>query len=215
MKCKKRGLFLAGAALLVGFVLWTAAVCFADVQAIGPGGTAVGFGTLNGAFHRLTGVHMELYVLTDWLGLIPVVTALGFGLLGLIQWIRRGSIRKVDRSLPVLGGYYAAVLGAYLLFEILPVNYRPVLIEGRLEASYPSSTTLLVLTVMPAAMLQLRTRLRCRRSCRWVNGSLAVFTGFMLLARTVSGVHWLSDILGGILLSGSLLLFYAAFNSSE
>lgn len=37
---------------------------------------------------------------------------------------------------------------------MIPVNYRPVLIEGRLEASYPSSTTLLVVSVMPTLMFQ-------------------------------------------------------------
>ena len=207
---KKTRIVSTGCGLLAAFLVWTAAVCLVDVQAIGPKGSEVGFAGLNGWFHALTGVHMTLYTITDWMGLIPLAVAMGFGLLGLVQWIKRKRLRKVDGSILLLGGFYLAVLAVFLLFEAFVVNYRPVLIEGVLEASYPSSTTLLTLCVMPAAMLQWKERIKDKRVRTWILGVSAGFTLFMVGGRLVSGVHWLTDIVGGVLLSAGLVLLYAA-----
>jgi undecaprenyl-diphosphatase len=190
------------------FTLWTLLISIVDVQSIGPRDSAVGFATINGLFHELTGVHMTLYHITDWLGLMPVAFGFGFAILGLIQWIKRKHILKVDYSILVLGGYYIIVLAAYLFFEELVVNYRPVLINGYLEASYPSSTTLLVLCVMPTSLMQLNTRIRNNKLRLCISWGIKVFVAFMVLGRLLSGVHWLTDIIGGIFLSASAVFAY-------
>ena len=159
MKKETKKNFGIAAILLGAFVVWTAAVRLVDVQPIGPQGSAVGFATINSWVHNLTGVHMSLYTVTDWLGLVPIAFAIGFALLGLIQWVKRKHLRQVDFSILVLGGFYLLVMAAYVLFEVFVINYRPVLINGCLEASYPSSTTMLVLCVMPTAIMQLNTRI--------------------------------------------------------
>lgn len=200
--------FRLAAGLLAAFLMWTAAVCRIDLRPIGPQESAVGLAGLNGAFHRLTGVHMGLYTATDWLGLVPLCLVFGFGMLGLVQWVRRKDIRKVDRSLLILGAFYVTVLAAFLFFERAVVNYRPVLIDGCLEASYPSSTTLLVMCVMPTAILQLDNRVRRPAVRQCLRLLLAGFTAFMVIARLLSGVHWLSDIIGGALLSAGLVMLY-------
>lgn len=205
MKNKK---FFAALGWLATFALWTVAVCNIDVQPIGPEGSSVGFATLNGYVHRITGVHMELYTITDWLGLVPIFVALMFALLGLGQWIRRKSICRVDSSILVLGGFYGLTAAAFVFFECFVVNYRPVLISGCLEASYPSSTTLLVLCVMPTAMMQLHGRIRNSVVRHWVIAAIAAFIVFMVAGRLISGVHWLTDIVGGILLSAGLVMLY-------
>ena len=197
-----------GIGLLAGFLLWTWAVCVVDVQPIGPMGSCVGLARLNGAFHSMTGVHFWLYTLTDWLSLIPLGLVGCLGLCGLSQWIRRRDLRRVDRSLLMLGGFYLAVLACYGLFEVWTVNYRPVLIEGLLEGSYPSSTTMLSLCVMPTAWIQLRERIRTPLLRRSLGCLTACFTAFLVVGRVLSGVHWLSDIIGGLLLSGGLLGIY-------
>ena len=206
---KKRNLCLA-LGLLAVFILWTGAISMMDVQAIGPRGSQVGFATLNGFIHQVTGVHMTLYVITDWLGLVPVAFGFGFAFLGLFQWISRKSLLKVDADILVLGGFYIVTLGAYLFFESFVINYRPVLIEGFLEASYPSSTTLLVLCVMPTAMMQLRQRIQQPLLRTIVNTAIGCFIVFMVVGRLISGVHWLTDIIGGFLLSGGLVMLYAS-----
>lgn len=136
-----------------------------------------------------------------------------FGLLGLIQLIQRRNLWKVDADILVLGVFYLVVLGLYLLFEKAVVNYRPVLIDGALEASYPSSTTMLSLCVLVTAMLQLKSRMAdgpCRTAVLVI---LALFTAFMVISRLISGVHWLTDILGGALLSTGLILLYDSVSS--
>ena len=204
---KKRN-FCIALGLLAAFALWTIAIRFIDVQPIGPQGSTVGFATLNSIIHTRTGVHMQLYTITDWLGLVPVAFGFGFAMLGLAQWIKRKSLLKVDRSILVLGGFYIATMAAYLVFESFVINYRPVLIAGNLEASYPSSTTLLVLCVMPTAMMQLRGRINNRVLRGGVSIAIASFIVFMVAGRLVSGVHWLTDIIGGILLSAGLVMIY-------
>ena len=207
--------FIFTAALFTAFFLWTAGVCFLDVQAIGPRGSSVGLSTMNRLFHNQTGVHMTLYTITDWLGLIPIAMAFGFAILGLVQWVKRKHTLKVDRSILILGGFYLLVMGAYAFFEMVVINYRPVLIEGCLESSYPSSTTLLVLCVMPTAMLQFHSRIKNKPLRYCINGVIAVFIAFMVIGRLLSGVHWLSDIIGGTLLSLGLMMLYHAFTLRE
>lgn len=208
MKKSIRRELVIAISLLLSFALWTAAIQYVDVQAIGPRESAVGFARLNQLVHHLTGVHMALYTITDWLGLVPVAFGFSFAVLGLVQWIKRKSILKVDSSILLLGAFYLAVMAAYVCFEIFVINYRPVLIEGFLESSYPSSTTMLVMCVMPTAIMELRPRIKNRLLNRCVTWILAAFTCFMVAGRLLSGVHWVTDIIGGALLSGALVLLY-------
>jgi len=201
--------------LLGAFALWSAAVRLVDVQPIGPQGSAVGFATINGWVHSLAGVHMSLYTVTDWLGLVPIGVAMGFALLGLIQWIKRKHLRQVDYSIIVLGGFYLLVMAAYVLFEVVVINYRPVLINGYLEASYPSSTTMLVLCVMPTTLMQLNARIKSQTLKRWVGFGITAFILFMVIGRLLSGVHWFTDIIGGALLSAGLVMLYHSITSLE
>ena len=207
--------FIASMCLLVAFVLWTVALCFVDVREIGPQGSSVGFSGINGFVHTLTGVHFSLYNITDWLGLVPIFMCMGFGILGLVQWIKRKSICKVDYDILVLGGFYVVTIVAYSLFEIVVINYRPVLIEGILEASYPSSTTMLVMCVMPTAVMQFNSRIKSKALRNIVAATIIAFIAFMVIGRLVSGVHWFTDIVGGVLLSAGLVMMYHAIIDLE
>ena len=201
--------------LLTAFVMWTVAICFVDVRAIGPQGSSVGFAGINGFVHTLTGVHFSLYNITDWLGLVPIFVCIGFGILGLVQWIKRKSIRKVDHNILILGGFYIVTIAAYLFFESVVINYRPVLINGYLEASYPSSTTMLVMCVMPTAIMQLGSRIKSKALRNIVAVSIITFITFMVVGRLFSGVHWFTDIVGGTLLSTGLVMLYRAIIGLE
>ena len=211
MKKENKRYFCIAIITLAAFVVWTISVRCIDVKPIGPNGSSVGFATVNGAFHALSGVHMALYTITDWLGLVPIAVAMGFAILGLLQWIRRQQIAKVDYSILVLGGFYIITAAAYILFEQVVINYRPVLINGFLEASYPSSTTLLVLCVMPTALMQFHARIQNCILKTVITCVITAFVLFMVIGRLISGVHWLSDIIGGILLSTGLVLMYRSF----
>ena len=199
---------MPGLVLLAGFIVWTILIRHIDVQRAGPGGTEIGFASFNVWFHRMTGVHMLIYTITDWLGLVPIFVCMGFGLFGLIQWIKRRSLLRVDPDILLLGIYYLAVIFGYLLFEMVPINYRPILIDGNLEASYPSSTTLLVLSVMPTLKFQADRRVISAVLRKAISIFVIVFSAFMVIGRLISGVHWATDIIGSVLLSSGLFMIY-------
>ena len=204
---EKRNL-LKGAGLIGAFSLWTVLIQWIDVQAVGQNGTKIGFADFNVWFHQLTGVHMTIYTITDWLGLVPIFICLCFGVLGLVQLIKRRSLLRVDPDILLLGAYYVLVIACYLIFEMIPINYRPVLIEGRQEGSYPSSTTLLVLSVMPTLMFQESRRVSNAMIRKAVAVSVIAFSAFMVIGRLISGVHWATDIIGSVLLSAGLYMLY-------
>lgn len=201
---------LTGVIFILLFGLWTLLITAIDVQIAGQTDSKVGFATFNCWFHKLTGVHMLIYYVTDWLGLVPVFICMMFGVLGLIQLLRRKSLFKVDFDIILLGIYYVIVIFCYLIFEMIPINYRPILIEGFKEASYPSSTTLLVLSVMPTLGFQVKRRLKNLVLERIILFSTMVFSLFMVIGRLISGVHWFTDIVGSVLLSAGLFSIYKA-----
>ncbi len=210
MKKNGKKLLILGIALLVMFAIWTCLIQCVDVQPAGPKGTEIGFATFNCWFHRITGVHMAIYTITDWLGLVPIFVCMVFGRMGLAQLIKRKSLFKVDRDLIFLGIYYVVVIFGYLIFEMIPINYRPILIDGMLEASYPSSTTLLVLGVMPTLVYQVNRRSTNLLFGRCVSVMSIIFSTFMVIGRLVAGVHWFTDIVGAVILSTGLYCLYKA-----
>ena len=215
MEKKNKKRLVLGVSLVVAFVLWTILVCFVDVRAIGPEGSSVGFAALNGFVHELTGVNWFLYTITDWLGIVPIAVALGFAILGLVQLIKRKSLWKVDHSILALGVFYIVVITAYIVFEVVVINYRPTLIDGYLEASYPSSTTMLVMCVMPTAAMQFDVRIKNSILRRCTVIVISGFTAFMVTGRIISGVHWITDIIGGALLSAGLVTMYDVFGKCK
>ena len=208
MKKKAKEILTAGIIMIIMFILWTILIQNIDVQSVGQNGTDIGFAKLNVWFHNITVVHMWVYTVTDWLGLLPIFICMVFGGVGLVQLIKRKSLLKVDKDIILLGVYYVLVIFGYLIFEMIPINYRPILIEGFLEASYPSSTTLLVMSVMPTLAFQSYRRIVNSKIKRGIYVFTVLFTTFMVVGRTVAGVHWLTDIIGSVLLSSGLYLIY-------
>ena len=210
MKKNGKKLLILETVLLVMFAIWTWLIQCVDVQSAGQRGTEIGFAALNRWFHRITGVHLVIYTITDWLGLVPIFVCMTFGGVGFVQLIKRKSLFKVDRDLTFLGIYYVVVIFGYLIFEMIPINYRPILIDGMLEASYPSSTTLLVVSVMPTLVDQVNRRSTNLLFRRFVCVMSIVFSSFMVIGRLVAGVHWFTDIVGAAILSAGLYCLYKA-----
>lgn len=205
---KNRRSLCIGGIFVAMFVFWTLLILTIDVQPVGQNGTDIGFAVFNTAFHEMTGVNMTLYTITDWLGLVPIFICMVFGIIGLHQLINRKSLFKVDKDIIILGIYYIIVILAYLIFEMIPINYRPIPIEGIMEASYPSSTTLLVLSVMPTLIDQTDRRISDGIIKKLIDIFAVLFSLFMVIGRLVSGVHWFTDIVGSVLLSTGLFGLY-------
>ena len=200
---------LKSAILFILFLIYTDLVCIIDVQPIGPTSTTVGFANLNQLFVRHIGVHAIFYTITDFMAILSFLVVFTFALLGLIQLIKRKSFFKVDGEIVMMGVMYVLVGIFYLVFEKVVINYRPVLIDGVLEASYPSSHTVLAVTVVWSALIEANRLLKNKKSAgiavKVIGGVVIAIT---VVGRVLSGVHWFTDILGGILLSVFVVYFY-------
>ena len=209
MKKRSKVKLFVSLSFIAVFVLWTVLVRFVDVSEIGPEGSAVGFAVFNRAVHEFFGVNFLLYNITDIAGIFPIAVAIAFAVWGFIQLVIRESLIRVDRGILAMGVFYILVIAVYLFFEVIVINYRPVLISGALEASYPSSTTLLVASVIPTAAIEIKSRARGSKIKLLISFLTWAFVGIMVAARLISGVHWATDIIGGVLISAGLVLFYA------
>ena len=199
------------AVLFAVFVLYTAAVALIDVKPVGQMNSNVGMATINKALSDAIGVHMIWYDITNILGILALLIAAFFGVVGVIQLVTRKSLLKVDRDIIILGCFYVMVIVCYVLFDHFAINYRPVMLEDTLEASYPSSHTMLAVCVMSTAICQLKCKMRDEHVSRIVQGVLAVLIVLTVAGRMISGVHWFTDIIGGVLLSAFLVSLYVWF----
>lgn len=204
--------FIASGIFALAFIILIVLVCTWNVANIGPEGTAIGLSSLNKSVHDALGVNKLWYDVTEIFGYVAIATVAVFGLLGVYQTFKRKSLLKVDKKLIALGGLYALMVLAYVLFEIVVVNYRPVIMPGDLhvEASFPSSHTMLVCVIMGGAFLILKDyvknnglRIALQYACLFIAAITAI-------GRLLSGVHWFTDILGGVLISLALVTFYSA-----
>ena len=209
MKRNRRILIASFSGLL--FAVLIILVRLVDVQAIGPEGTRIGLSHVNRLVFEQLGVHMLWYEITDWLGIAAIGTALLFAVAGFAQWIMRKSIWKVDREILALGGLYLILIGLYVLFELAVVNYRPIIMPGSIhpEASFPSSHTMLVCVIMGSAVPLLGKYVKRKALCKALRIICAAIIAITVIGRLISGVHWFTDVLGGILISVILLNLYA------
>lgn len=207
----KKNFVLAGV-LFALFLLFMILVLTVDVQPIGPENTEVGFAAFNALVRDELGVRMFWYEVTEVLGLAVIVVAAGFCGLGALQLVKRKSLWKVDGDLCLLGVYFVLLVAVYVLFMFLPINHRPIVMDGELETSFPSSHTMLVIGILGAAMIRFAHRIRNRGVLAAAEILCAAVIAVTVVGRLLSGVHWVTDIIGGLLIGGALVALYAAFH---
>lgn len=196
-----------GLLLLIVSVVFTIILTKVDVKAIGPENSAVGLSSINS---KLSFDYNEkVYKVSKYLGYVALVIPGVYALIGLIQLIKGKSLSKVDKRLFVLAVFYCVVLATYVLFEKVIINYRPVILDEGLEASYPSSHTLMSLCFTVSAILINKAMFKDKT--KLINLGLLVLGFAIVLGRYISGVHWFTDIVGSVLISITLLSFFKAF----
>lgn len=209
---KKRNI-ITSITLLILSVVFTLLVKNIDVKAIGPNESLVGFADINKLFHNLIGSNMAIYKITEIIGLIPLLIAFIYVIIGIKQLITRKSLLKVDKEIYLLGLFYILVLGVYIFFEKIVINYRPVLIDNILEPSYPSSHTLMSICICISSIM-INKKLFRNNLADIENIISIIVMVLIIVGRIISGVHWFTDILGGIIISSTLVvLFYTILSS--
>ena len=193
--------------LFVIFSLW---IRLFDVQPVGPEGSSIGFAALNVAVHEFFGMHLFWYKLTQALGLLAIAVAGVFAVTGLVQLIQRKSLLKVDKKILMLGVIYILVILLYALFEKVPFNYRPVVLDPAegLEPSYPSTHTMLILTIFGTAVAVLGDYIKNAKLVLLLKIVCLVIMALTIVGRLVCGVHWFTDIAGGVIISLFFISLY-------
>ena len=181
-----------------------------DVQAIGPAGTSIGLATLNQKVFDLLGTSDTLYKITKYAIVIPIGAAAAFAVLGIIEAIKRRSVFKVDREILLLAVLYVAVLIIYIVFEIVKINYRPILLPGETtpETSFPSTHTLLCFSIIGSGMFVLPKYLKSKPLLIASEVVAGVLMVGIVAGRLASGAHWFTDIVGGVIISLALVCGY-------
>ena len=208
MEKRRKEILLCGGLFAVA-IIYTLLVKYIDVQEIGPNDSLVGFATINNFMFNLTGVNMLWYDITNWWGFVPLFIAFIYAMIGFIQMIKRRNILKVDKEILGLGVYYIIVIGLYIFFETCIINYRPTLMDGILEASDPSSHTLLSVCICGSSLIINKYLFKNRNFFKAENIISILSILVIVIGRFISGVHWFTDIVGAILISIALL---KAFN---
>ncbi|MCR5666400.1 MAG: phosphatase PAP2 family protein [Eubacterium sp.] len=194
--------------LAIVFIVYTVLLKVVDVQAVGPNNSEVGFATFNTWVNKVVGANDLCYMISKYLGYLAIVIAIFFVILAVLQYVRSRDLAKVDLSLKVLILFYIFVGVCYVLFEFLVINYRPVLEDGQLAASYPSSHTMLAICIFVTARMQFKSRFMEGFVRGFLMVLFDVLSIVMICTRLSSGVHWATDIIGGILLSAVLIGIY-------
>lgn len=189
-------------------IIYTILVKYVDVAAIGPEQSKVGFASMNGYFKDLIGYNKTWYTLTKYLGVLPFLLVAYFGLIGLKQLYDRRNLLQVDKRILLLGCFYILLGLVYVFFEKVIINYRPFLQNGVLEASYPSSHTMLAICICTTAIYVGKFYIKNKRFLKIFNACVLVLMFLLVIGRLLSGVHWISDILGGIIISTTLVFIY-------
>ena len=180
-----------------------------DVRPIGPYHTKVGFAAINNWIHNLLPENNTFYNITKYLGYLTFILVIYYAIIGLKQLLKGKSLKKVDKKILLLGAFYILVGIVYVIFEKIVINYRPVLMDGELEASFPSSHTMLALCVCGSSLLISKYYLKNKQYNKILNIITWIIMIILVVGRLISGVHWFTDIIGGILISMFLLsLFY-------
>lgn len=202
--------FIVTAILFALFIVYTVLVKTVDVQTItiGDKQTELGFASMNQAIWHSLGRSQFWYTLTEYLGYIAIVVMFAFALLALIQMIQRKNFFRTDLEFLVLGGFYIVMVAFYLFFEKVVINLRPILEDGKWEPSYPSSHTMLVCCVMTTTIFQCNRLLKNQTFRILADIACVVMIALMVMGRLLSGVHWMTDIFGGVLISATLVMLY-------
>lgn len=210
---KKNWKLLVGAALLFLFIVLIVLLKTVDVQVDGATGEKIGLSSVNFSARDAVGKHLRFYDLTQYLGYFAILAAAGFAVWAGVRWaFSRFSLRRMGFDFLVLGALYAVTVLFYVFFEIVVVNYRPLLLNGKTEASFPSSHTVLSVVVFISAARILYRRFAPRVHPILFSLPFYLLAAFTVAARLISGVHWLTDILGGVLLATALLFFFSFFS---
>ena len=211
---RKKSLIQFVAVTLIA-VVFTVLVKIVDVGFVSSTGSLVGFSSVNIPFSQKFGFNPILYKVSEVLGYLIFLVIAVFAFIGCYQLIKRKSLMKVDKDLYALAITYVFTFALYIFFDkVLVINLRPIIMAGEsiAEPSFPSSHTLLAVSVLGTAISECgKIRKKSFRVSLVI--VLAILMGATVLSRLFYGVHWVTDIIAGILWGEVMMTLYQLFSA--
>lgn len=202
---------------VISLVLFIALiVCLKTVDVAPHEVGSIGLHSLNADVKGEIGSNMDFYKMSDILGYLSFLTVLFFGLVGVCQLIKRKSLLKIDKEIWCIAAFYLVMGILYVLFDkVIVLNYRPIMLDGEFEPSFPSTHTFLSICLLGSTMVMNNLYFKKIFKENYVrrlilNMILIVMMFGIIYLRLFSGVHWFTDILGGVLLGITLVAFFKA-----
>ncbi len=199
--------------MLVVTILFSVLTFVVDRKPIGYDGTSVGFSSINGLFAGSFGYNPVMDTLSDIAMYLSFLVVAAFAFFGVMQLIRGKSLSRVDKVIIGLGILYVIVAVLYVAFDKIPINYRPILQPGEteLETSFPSTHTLVICTVLGSGIVAAKRLFKNEMTVRVLKIAFIAIMAIGVCARLFAGVHWLTDIVAGLLFSVTLVSLYTAW----
>lgn len=205
--------FVLTACMFMLFILFTVAVKSVDTTLIW--GEEIGFSRVNLAVHQIIQTNETFDLLSDLCFGFSICLAIALVVVGVVQLVKRKSIKKVDKEILIAGVVLVLTAVVYLFFEFVIINYRPILVDGELEASYPSSHILFGMVINIISLGYLNKVIKAPKFKIPALAGVGAVTLLGVVFRVLSGVHWLTDIVGALLISLALVMLYFSCTELE
>ena len=185
------------------FIIWTIIVKTVDLVYI-PDVGYLGLSHFNATVNNFV-INFKpglCHKLSNVLLYLSFASVLPFAIMGLVQLIKGKSLKAVNPSLWIMLLAYVLTVFFYFFFEIVKINYTPDSQAGALKASYPSSHVFLTLSLLGiGAFGYLKFTKLSNKINILVLAGVGLYMALAVVTRLLSGHHWFSDIIGGLLLA--------------
>lgn len=143
---------------------------------------------------------------TDIILIANIASLAVFAIFGLCQWIKRKSIKKVDKELIFMLVPLILMAIVYFVFDkFLIWNTRP---DGSGEPSFPSTHVMVVATIFLLIALVLPRYIKSKAACALLDLMMLIFIVLTCVGRVLANKHWTSDVIGALIFSVIFALIY-------
>ncbi len=149
---------------------------------------------------------MQWVKITDIILVAALAVFAVFAILGLYQWIKRKSLKKVDKPLLLSLIPLSLMAATFIIFEkFLVLNTRP---NGSGEPSFPSTHTMVVATIFLLTAIILPNYIKSKTARIIMDIVMLLFIILVSIGRVLANMHWVSDVVGGLIFAAIFAVIY-------
>lgn len=182
-------------------LIFTILVSFVDVKIFNVTNTKIGLYSLNKIFLVNSINSNYINIISNGIFLICLLVIILMLLLITFEYFKTKKINKNNLNFFI---HFLIMVLIWIIFDkILIINYRPILINGNIEGSYPSTHVMVSTFVLLFLSDQLKKIFKNDKIFYIISIGLIIIQS---ISRILLTMHWFTDIIGGLLI-GCLLFF--------